>query len=352
MKKGCAVLLLVWTLSAVGYWWLLAGTATDWPMLWAMMLGLALMALLGCVFGLLLSLGRARALKNKPNAWKDGEFVAAAGWLSACREALTTPLTGQPALLFQVEVKRTAQRRVNQAGGGRSAQTSTQNVVLVMGMAPCEVRGAWSSTRLVGYPLLAEHKPEAAVDTSSRQRLADWLLRHPPQQIDGGLAERWKRLQAVYADADGELLEVFAQDDAEFDRAFATAQQMAAAHSHTVGVAHLAQWFEQQQCQLLEKRIAPNAEVCAFGQWDAAARRLDVGSAMQHLGRDVLPGSAQAVGARVVRRSVVALLVMLTLSAILHWLVWEWAGRPIWWDRPIDSRAPVEAEAAETPRVH
>lgn len=347
MKKGCAVMLLAWTVATVAYWWLLRPTATGWPLLWAIVLGLTVMVLLGTLFGLGMSLKRAAALKRKPNEWKDGEFVGAAGWLSAVRDALVAPLSGQPALLFQFEVKRVVQRKT-----GKGSATQTERFVLGMAMQACEVRGAWSSTRLIGYPLLAEFKAEAAPDSGGAARLARWLLAHPPQAMGGGIAERLARMAAVHADPDGELLEVFGDAQGPFVDAYAAACVVRERDGEQAAVAQLVGWFQDNGCALTEKRVAPNAEVCAFGEWDAATRRLDIGSGMQHLSRDLLPGSASVVAARIVRRGVTGLLVWLLIAASLHLLVWELSGRPWWGAAVTPPAAPAErpAEAPELPR--
>lgn len=347
MKKGCAVMLLAWTLSAVGYWWLLKPTATGWPVLWAIVLGLVAMILLGTLFGLAMSLKRAAALqRQKPNEWKNGEFVAAAGWLTAVRDTLVAPLSGQPALIFQCEIKRV----VTVSSGSQRSSTRSEPLLMAMAMQPCEVRGAWSSARLVGYPLLAEFKAQEAPDSGGTARMARWLLAHPPQVLGTGIAERLQRMEAIHADADGELLEVFCDEGGPFLAAYAAAREVLERDCEEAAVAHLVEWLQAQDCTITEKHVPPNLEVCAFGEWDAGTRRLDVGSGMQHLSRDLLPGSAKAAAARLVRRSLTGLLVWLLIAAAMHLLVWELAGRPWWGPQPPAVPTPTPAEAAtETP---
>lgn len=322
MINGCVAMLGFWALAAWAYYALLKALALSNPLIWAIGLSLLLLIVLANVHGLVLALKRRAALKRRPNEWRDGEFVGAAGWLSPRHSPLTAPASGQPAALYVFELKRVIRQERN---GSKTSRNETS--VVGMGMVASEVRGLYGSPRLVGFPVLGEMQAETFSDPASLQRLSRYLLSFAIKPFSQAIGERLGQINAVFGDADGELQECFHENTGDLVLTLEQARERVANQDLETGVQLLQEWLVAQRFTLTEKRIAPNAEVCAFGHYQAAQRQIDIGRGVFN-GRDVIPGSLAQVSQRILKRALTWLCVWTLIAGGVHLLAWELAGRP------------------------
>jgi hypothetical protein len=332
--KGCGALVLAWAVLAIAEWQAqirLSGQES-WP--WAIGLALLLVLALAGIWSIPRALSLAAVVRRAPHEWRDGALGCARGRLGAAGRAVTAPLSGTAAVLYEYTVDSTARRR-----GGASERTLARG----LGMTPCVIHTTAGPVGLRGFPVLTEFK-EARVPEDAVGRLADHLIAAPVRVGRGGGAHFGLReLVATLEDQDGDvqvdladarlvrLIEAErrgreqaagappggeaggpapappvaptggavpdapgggeAEDDAE---EAAEDEEDAEAEAATAPPGSVAAWLDDHAgLQLRETVIANHTEVTAIGTWHAASRRLDVGNPLRkarHQVTSVPPG--------------------------------------------------------------
>lgn len=333
MKHVGLLLVAFGFVAAVVYSYLLAGLGIDLPFHWAVPLAALSTLLWSRIQVRQLAQHRATALGRHPREWRDGEQVAFAGLLRPRRDALVAPASGEPAAIYWFQITR--YMRVIKG----NSKTGVHRLLLTgAGRLACEVSGPTGSVTLVGISDMLNVKQYSTQDPARMVALCEQVVRKPPHVwTSSDPRGREAELGSLFADAELDVIESFREPEGYFTTVLKLVETKTASDGVEAGVREL--YASLKNDALAERRLAPGAEVCAFGRYDAARQQLDVGASHDSNHRDLIAGSAEQVGKRGLRWATVWLVVSALLWAGGHALVWQFAGRV----------EPVNAEVEEAP---
>lgn len=307
MKRGCFMLLFIWAAFGVGYFLLLQGTEFESPWV-AVGFGFAFMLLFAQLQGITQWLRYKRATARDPQSWLDGVLVGLSGQLRAVKGSVQAPFSGRDCALVEYEIKRIT----TSTSGGKTSQNSVIEYT-GMRMPQCAVHTMRGATRVVGFPILNRVPEEEYTSQQGYRRAADYLLSTKIEPRDKNIGKLLKQLTDVLSDDDGEV-----KADYGDPAPFAPDSTEGGAPSEARR-AEAAEYLAAQDFCLYEKVIPNGAHVTVFGTYRQARQVVDIGSAHKNIDHQLHLGKQEEVLGRLLRNSVIGVVVMLAIVGAANW---------------------------------